>query len=271
MGLKELILKLWLRLFPKCREEGPLNKDLSGLKKDKPDDRDYKSEMITEEIPETEMPKFAQLAIDPYKYVKNQGSWSSCASHVMAIGLEISHELEETNKAGVELAERHHYFWARKLNGKFPQNKGMTMRDMLKVAQRRGICPEKLCPYISNKMNDSPGVFTDSFAKWWRVEHYWRVADLKRLKEVILDRRWVALGVYINASLKRYDGPIEVKKGERLYGGHGILVYGYDDVNQELLCINSWSRRYKDKGIMRLPYEYFNKYRIDSWMCTIVN
>ena len=100
-----------------------------------------------------DMPDFYALPIEANKFVKNQGSWNSCASHAMCTAVEILHKIKGTNLQ-VPLSERHHYWVARqdKINGveyqgNFPENDGMYSRTMLKVAQNIGLTPEKLCPY----------------------------------------------------------------------------------------------------------------------------
>ena len=262
---KEKLLKWVLSLFYTTRVPGKTKKISPGLKKDDHDKRDYKVEYAQDQ----KVPLHYQLPINAYNFVKNQGKWNSCASHAMSTGLEITYELKDSNKKDVELSERFHYYMTRLRTGKLPKNVGMTMRDMLKTAQRNGICPEKLCPYISSEMNKPPGPFTESFAKWFKVRHYMRITSIEDIKKTLLNQQVVLVGVQINESFKRYTGDIYVADKERLYGGHAITVIGYDEVNEWFVCINSWDNDYKDKGLMYVPYDYFNKYCFDMWTYTI--
>jgi len=267
--IKWLVKELINKLFPLKRNSGKLNKDLSGIKKDKIDDRDYNAKSLVGEF--FGRPEKQYLAINPKKYVKDQGQWNSCGSHAMATALEIAYDLADVKFSGIELSERFHYRLVRELNGKFPKNDGQTLRDALKIAQEHGICPERLCPYISEKMNDPLGSFTKSFAKWWRVKHYYRIWFLDQIKDTLLMNRPVIIGVKINASFKRFSGPIEVTKGERTYGGHGIVIYGYDSTDNTYHgIINSWGKYWKNEGIVKLPEEYLKEYLLDAYTFTIV-
>jgi C1A family cysteine protease len=266
--MRKIIEFLVSILMDKERDGGKLNKQLSGLQQSEEDERDYNANLLGLF---DKKPKNYSLPIDPYKYVKDQGSWNSCASHSIATCLEIAYDLSDTNKKGIELSERFHYNKVRHLNGYFPDNKGQTMRDSMKIAQQFGICPEKLCPYISSEMNDNLGMFTESFAKWWRIKHYYKLYFKSQIKDMLLQNRPVNIGLKINNSFRRNSGRIEVVKGERLFGGHGVLIFDYNDVSKEYSIINSWGKDWKDKGICKLPYNYIDDYMYDMFTFTIMN
>lgn len=262
--IRPYLLRIYLWFRPLIREAGKLNRRLSGIRKDKDDDRDFKFLATGKELP-----RFHALSINPYDYVKNQGKWNSCMSHAVASGLEALHDIRKTKYKTIPLSERYHYYYARVRGGKLPQNVGMTMRDGLKTAYYNGLSPEKLCPYISSKMNVRPDTFAQGFTNWFKVRSYYRLNSIEDVKEAVYNGLPVIIGVRLNSSFMSYSGAITVKDGEKLYGGHGVLVYGYGDMTQELLCINSWGSRYKDDGTMRVPYLYWEKYELDTWTFTI--
>ena len=252
----------WLieTLFSKVRKPGSLNKDQIGVFRDCPDKRDYIATMEEQVY----LPIISTVTDNPYKYVKNQGQWNSCASHAMCTAMEIS--LEGTGKE-LELSEQHHYWWARQKGymDNFPNNAGMYARTMLQVGQNIGLTPEKLAPYISTNMNKKPNVMAEGFANsnWWKINHYFRVLDIASMRSFIANGYPVLVGFYTNPSFIKFTGDI-VATGIK-YGGHEVVIYGYDDETEEMLCINSWGNSYKDNGCMRVPYEYFEKYGIDMW------
>ena len=261
MKLKTRIIKWLLALFPqKERQPGKLKKKF-GISKDTFDLRDYKTS-----VQATVIPLKYSIPINPLKYVKNQGSWNSCGAHAITTALEITHELNKTNLQ-IPLSERYHYYYARQPEyaGQFPKNVGMTSRDMLKVAQKIGISPEKLCPYISTEMNDKPKYFAEQFAGTWKIGPYFRVNSITEAKETLNSNKPVLIGVYCNNSFLSLSGDITYKKGDITKGGHEFVIYGYDDVSQSFLCINSWGSGYKDKGLMSLPYDYVENLAIDMW------
>lgn len=249
------------------REAGKTNKDLVGVKKDKEDKRDYLISQVLTGIPDK--PQFYQIPINPYIYVKDQGKWNSCVWHAICGVIAASLDYKDSNLKNVDLSERFGYYFGRLEAGKLPENVGLYIRDNLKIAQKRGVCPEKLCPYIDSEMNNAPGYFTNSFAKLFRIKNYYRALSIEEVKAALLNNFFVLLGTQTNASFKRNIGPISVSKDDKLYGGHAIWVYGYDNIEEELLCVNSWGKSYKDKGIMRVPFVYYNKYVYDSYVITI--
>jgi hypothetical protein len=260
-SIKLQIIKL-LSIFYKERDAGKLKKQ-GGILPDAPDERDY---MVGLELPE--VPQSYTLPIDFKKYVKNQGSVGSCGSHAMCTAIEIMHDINGTNLT-IPLSERYHYYKARIEENTFPKDSGMTSRTMLKIAQRIGISPERLCPYVVTNINDKPDAFAEGFAHMWKIGVYFRVMNLIEMKKLIYLNYPILVGVYCNTSFLNNRGEIQVVQGEKLYGGHEFVVYGYDDDTNKLHCINSWDTSYKNKGSMLLPYEYIEKYMIDAWTFNI--
>ena len=267
-SIKAWLLKQILRLFPILRTGSSLNKRLRGILKDITDDRD-RIFIPTRGVEIGDLPAIHKRPIDTTKYIKNQGKWNSCASHAIATAIEISHTLNNTKYKDVGLSERDHWYYAREMEDKLPDNRGMQMRTMMKVAQRRGISPEKLCPYINSKMNEKPGAFTDSFARWWRIKHYYRIPTIGGVKEALFNMNPVVIGVRMNASFMNFDTGIVVRDNENTYGGHAVVLYGHNNMDKFFYGIGSWGRRYKQKGAFILPYNYVEKYGLDYWTFTI--
>lgn len=235
-----------------------------GVSEDEPDSRDRVSSDGITEIPET-----LSLEPEPHKYVKNQGIWNSCASHAVTSAIELYYRYNKIKIPGyVELSERQHYYYSRiKYQNNFPNNEGMTIRNALKCAKEIGICPEKLCQYISKDMNNAPDNIADGF-RLWKIDGYYRLTSIDSIKEWISLGHPVVTGVYMNNSFRELNNTeIKVIKNEPTYGGHAILVYGYDKEN--LLCLNSWGQSYKDNGIMKVPFKYWEEYSFDTWSFTI--
>lgn len=258
------LMKWWTSLIPMYRDEGKLNRRQSGIYKDETDKRDYKLPLRR-----SDTPPFFELVQNPLDYVKSQGKHNSCASHAMSTGIEILHNINRTKYKGIPLSERYHYFYARLKDKTLPKNVGMTLRTAMKIARRHGLCPERLCPYISSEMNKYPVIFTDSFASWWRIKRYYRLGGISDIKEALIEQLPVVIGIRMNASFQNYSSKIVVRDNEKLYGGHGVLAYGFDEELSAFKCINSWGERYKFGGTMNLPYDYVHKYGLDFWTFTI--
>lgn len=247
------------------RNEGVILQILNH-KPDEPDERDYTIKL------EPDDGIFNQLNINPYEYVKNQGTWGSCGSHAMCTALEIMHNTRKTQLKFIELSERFHYYWVRQdeFYGTYPEDSGMTSRHMLKVSHQIGNTPEVLCEYDMLEMNKKPRMMADGFAHWWKINSYFRVYDLESVKGVIDNEFPVLVGFHVTNSFMDFDEERKISHLDRkILGGHEVVIYGYNDKTEELLCINSWGEGYKDRGCMRIPYKYFNKFAIDTWMFNI--
>lgn len=264
-----MIKRMIARLFNKVnkRNQGKLVVRNNGLVKQVEDPRDFKA---SEVLGDSSLPSKYQLVATTTAqgFVKNQGNWNSCASHAICTAIELLHHVKKTG-LDIPLSERYHYYFARKLNGRFPGNEGMQLRDMFKIAYNKGITPEQLCEYDTNKMNDSPAWFTDAFAKWWKIKQYFFIEDINLIMKAISTGRPVIAGIYMSPSFRSMTGPIVVNEGEKVSGGHAIVIYGYDSIRQELLCINSWGNKYKEGGVMSVPFGYWRKYNLDSGSCDI--
>lgn len=263
--IKTLIIKL-LKLYKRKERQIPLEIRY-GVEKDQSDNRDYTSVGLTFDV--TEIPKEYKLPIDPYLYVKNQGFYNSCASHTITTCVEIEHELCQPNRL-LPLSERFHYYWVRQSDymNNFPENAGQTSRQMLRVANKIGICPEKLCPYKLDEMNIKPGGLANGFANLWKVKYYYRIQNIEDAKKVLSKNHPIAVGFMVTDSFRNFKGDI-TSVDEKKYGGHEVVIYGYDDNKEEFLCINSWGKTYKDNGCMRVPYKYYEKFIIDAWAISI--
>ncbi|NIQ16155.1 MAG: peptidase, partial [Candidatus Dadabacteria bacterium] len=56
------------------------------------------------------------------------------------------------------------------------------------------------------------------------------------------------------------------------YGGHAIMVVGYDDNKQRFIVRNSWGRRWGDKGCCYMPYAFLcsDQLAADFWTATLI-
>ena len=263
MNLRQLWYKFYLRFLRVKRIPGDFFYRYS-IKKDDPDHRDFEYKLA---MPEESLNSYSYLPINSSNFVKSQGAWGSCGSHAITTAIEIMQSMNKVNMA-VPLSEKYHYHYARKEMNNFPKNGGMTSRVMLKIAQKRGLTPEKLCPYISSEMNVPPTRMADGWANtgWWKIDSYYRVIDQNAAKQAIMLGHPVLVGTMATAQFKSFSGSrIDIVPKEKIYGGHEFLLVGYDDKEKAFLMLNSWGFHWKDNSFAWISYDYLEKYLIDMW------
>jgi C1A family cysteine protease len=61
--------------------------------------------------------------------------------------------------------------------------------------------------------------------------------------------------------------PMPKQTTEKLLGGHGVLVCGYDDVNSWWIIRNQWGEDWGDHGYCYMPYGYESLW-MEAWTAT---
>jgi hypothetical protein len=263
--LKVWIARALLYLKPYKKFRGRFEHSFLGIDKDEPDERDYVASFAD---PDPDITSY-KLPINPYKYVKNQGRIGCCGSKTMGAAIFAAHEINATNRAGIPLSSLDHYFHARVLEKTYPEDKGMTSRAMLRVAQDRGIAPDRLWPYVIDRFNDKPDAFADMFAGLFKVKHYYRILTIEDAELALKNNLPILVGVKCNKSFLVRTGEITVNDDEDLFGGHEFFIYGFDSEKEIFYGINWWTTRYKKRGTMEVPYEYVRRYLMDLWTITV--
>ena len=228
-----------------------------GLKKDVKDKRDFVN--VGASIKE-------RHDLKPYSsFVKDQGSMNSCTAHAAMLVFEMEQRINN-KRWQIEGSEQHNYYNSRIMCGLFPADKGSYLRHTCKAMHQLGVCPEKLMPYIDGKPNYEPGIFTNSFAKFWKIKSYIRQLDIEAIKNSIEADHPVLLGVPIYNNwigLKVKDIPLP--DGTTI-GGHAIVIIGFDDAQQSFHIQNSWGTGWGKYGLAWLPYKYFEEVSwFDAW------
>jgi C1A family cysteine protease len=67
------------------------------------------------------------------------------------------------------------------------------------------------------------------------------------------------------------DAPLP-QMGEKVLGGHAVLVVGYDDATSRFILRNSWGEGWGKNGYFTLPYAYLIDSRLagDFWTVRLV-
>jgi len=231
------------------------------------DERDFKIGLGAAELEDD-----IRLDINPYDFVEDQLNMPSCSVNGITSGIEAWFKHTKIQIPGyVQLSRRDLYISARKIYGTYPSITALPVRDALKAAQKTGICPEKLCPYTYAEINTLPDKIAQGF-RWWKIDTYYRLSSIDDMR---LALRWgypVMLATYINNSFQaRANIPILFDPNEPINKDIGHLYFCWRIFNSEqnLYCVNSWGRGYKDKGCMTVPYGYWRNLGMEAWTFTV--
>jgi len=169
---------------------------------------------------------------------------------------------------------------------------GAYLRSTMGALALFGIPPEEYWPYQIATFDNEPTAFCYAFAQDFKAISYYRLDDagikpaalLTRIKANLAGGLPSVFGftVYSSISQAAKTGRIPYpSKGEKVMGGHAMLVVGYDDnvtitnattgaVSKGGLIIrNSWGTGWGDHGYGTLPYDFvLNHLAVDFWSLT---
>lgn len=222
--------------------------------------------------------------------VKNQGSEGSCTGHA-GTGMAEFIGRKYLGLKDLVLSAQFAYWWNRRNDGKIeveegqsapgtelkyiPIDRGAQMRSICRTLRWQGCCLEKSNPYRVGDFKRKPTLATLEEALNYKLGAFHRITEgLDEMKAVLRS------GYVFVAAIQIYDSfesdyvahtgcvPVPNTRKEQHQGGHAILVYGFDDKRQVLLCRNSWGSDWGDRGDFTLPYEFaMNSYLMnDCWV-----
>ena len=133
------------------------------------------------------------------------------------------------------------------------------MAGEFSVLQQRGVCPESYLPYDTDPA-EGPNPVADTAAQPFRivqpVQVDWNTPAI--VKSALANQQTIAIGFSVYPSFENPDKhgvvPMANKTTEKLLGGHGVLVCGYDDANSWWIIRNQWGAEWGDAGYCYMPY-----------------
>jgi hypothetical protein len=126
----------------------------------------------------------------------------------------------------------------------------------------KGICSEKAYPYASESGKDQPPktVTPTPFkaVAWGFVAPNGAIPTTAAMKEALMKRGPLAVGVYVSTAFQMYKGgDVFNEHNNSKAVNHAVLLVGWDDnkgKNGAWLMKNSWDTDWGDKGYMWIEY-----------------
>ena len=250
------------------------------------------SDMLTTVGAATPPPKLP-VAVDLRAWcspIENQGSLGSCTAHA-GVGMVEYYERRAFGKH-IDASRLFLYKATRNLLA-WTGDTGAFLRSTMEALVLFGVPPEDYWKYVVADFDKEPTAFCYAFAQKYQAINYYRLDPPGTTPVVLLSRIKNNLGaglpsmfgftVYNSYTQAGTTGKIPYPTpGEKIVGGHAIMVVGYDDTLKikntnpgavettgALLIRNSWGTTWGAAGYGWLPYEFVLKGLATDWWALI--
>jgi C1A family cysteine protease len=169
------------------------------------------------------------------------------------------------------------YYWTRqreRLPWEPDGDNGATIRGTIKTAIKRGVCSEKLWPYVTSNVLVQPPAECDAEALLHKGLVYERVPqDVNHIRSVFVSDAPLVFGINVytsfesNAVARTGKVPMPNTKKEQFLGGHALMACGY--LGDSLIVQNSWSDEWGDHGFCYIPLDYVLSRKLANDLWTI--
>ena len=230
---------------------------------DPEDSRDFDFEKIAGAEPVMRLPQQFSLRFRQTP-VKDQGLRGTCTAFA-SIGASEYFNSEEIGQT-LDLSEEFLFKKTKEIDiaDYGYRGYGAHLRSAAKALQKFGVCFENTLPYSPDEKENfweevivTKNIEAEAFI--YRMQGYASVSPgLESIKKALVSTNSPLLGaimLYKSYRGARTTGVLPVPfEGEEQIGGHALLIIGYDDNSNVLICKNSWGEGWGDKGYLHIPY-----------------
>jgi C1A family cysteine protease len=224
--------------------------------------------------------------------VEDQGDLGSCTANA-GVGMV---EYFERRAFGKHIDASRLFLY--KTTRNMMQEKGDTgafLRTTMGAMVLFGLPPEEYWPYKEAAFDKEPSAFCYAYAQNYQSINYYRLDPpgtkasdlLNQIKTNLAAGLPSMFGFTVYSSIEQANDSGKIPfptKGEKIAGGHAILVAGYDDkmkikntavgakeTTGAFLIRNSWGTSWGDNGYGWLPYDYVLTGLADDWWSLLKN
>ncbi|MHB1295948.1 MAG: C1 family peptidase [Anaerolineae bacterium] len=240
------------------------------------------------DFPTLSLPSSASLAAlppmvdlrDGLPPVGSQGGQGSCVGWALGYYYKTFQEREER---GWDTSAPEHqfspaYVYNQRTTSNCSTSSGMSYWDGFSILKDKGAATLSEFPYNPHDGCTQPSQQVRDTAWDYRSESFANVfsgagnGDVSALKNLLVQGTPFAIAVPVYTSFYRvnYSNPVVPRPAgnETYYGGHAMLVVGYDDDWGGFLTVNSWGTGWGRDGFCYLSYDFVQRTAWEAWVMT---
>lgn len=210
--------------------------------------------------------------------IGNQGSQGSCVGWSTAYYYKT---LQEARERGWSVAVNTHQFspawiYNQRSTANCGNDNGMSFYNAYSILKNKGAATLAEFPYNSSDSCTQPSQAVSNAAYAYRCESFEALfsgtgrANVAALKQVLADGMAFTIGIPVYSSFYgvTYNNPVVPRHadGETYWGGHAMMVVGYDDEIGGFLTANSWGSYWGRNGYCYLSYDFVENEAWEAWV-----
>jgi len=212
--------------------------------------------------------------------VGNQGIQASCVGWAIAYYYRSYQEGVQDHRLPRQSTDLFSpaYIYNQRTTSDCTRDGGMSMVQGLRIAVDQGVASLSTMPYNASDSCTQPSAAAQAEAALHRAQSFLNIfsgrgtANLQTLKQHLAtgDPFLLAVPVYSEFyGATSYNPVIGVPaQGSLFFGGHAVLVVGYDEVARTFKFVNSWGAGWAQSGYAYLTYDFVQQSAWEAWILT---